>query len=91
MSTVSLIAPDFIVEPQWSFQSSLGNITYRFYNIVGVVLIDEDKALKGGITRGHVKTPQEDGGKYFVNVEAFHQLHCLVSSQCPEPISVLIQ
>jgi hypothetical protein len=55
---------------------------------VGVVLIDEDKALKAGITTGHVKTPPEEGGKYFVNVEVFHQLHCLVNDifLCISPI-----
>jgi hypothetical protein len=45
---------------------------------VGVILVDGEKALKAGITKGHVKTPQKEGGEYFVNVEVFHQLHCLV-------------
>ncbi|KIN03061.1 hypothetical protein OIDMADRAFT_18524 [Oidiodendron maius Zn] len=44
---------------------------------LGVILVDEDKALKAGITKGHVKTPQNVGGEYFANVEVFHQLHCL--------------
>jgi len=46
--------------------------------IVGVILIDGDKALKAGITKGHITTPPVAGGQYFVNVEVFHQLHCLV-------------
>jgi hypothetical protein len=55
-------------------------------NLIGtvdVVLVNEDKALKAGITTGHVKTPSEEGGKYFVNVEVFHQLHCLVNETLP--------
>ena len=56
---------------------------------VGVILVDEDKALKAGITKGHVKTPQNVGGKYFANVEVFHQLHCLVCKTLYWPYSRL--
>ncbi|PMD46911.1 hypothetical protein L207DRAFT_551790 [Hyaloscypha variabilis F] len=44
---------------------------------LGVILVDEDKALKAGISKGHITTPPEAGGQYYVNVEVFHQLHCL--------------
>jgi hypothetical protein len=48
-----------------------------FNQTVGVILVDEDKALKAGISKGHITTPPEAGGQYYVNVEVFHQLHCL--------------
>jgi hypothetical protein len=46
-----------------------------FNQTVGVILVDEDKALKAGISKGHITTPPEAGGQYYVNVEVFHQLH----------------
>ena len=42
-----------------------------------MILVDEDKALKAGFSRGHIKTPPEAGGQNYANVEVFHQLHCL--------------
>lgn len=42
-----------------------------------MILVDEDKALKAGFSKGHIKTPPEAGGQYYSSVEVFHQLHCL--------------
>lgn len=42
-----------------------------------MILVDEDKALRAGFSKGHIKTPPAAGGQYYANVEVFHQLHCL--------------